>query len=117
MAHGAHLRGSALLGRAHQDPLLEVHQARKVTLRPRHEQPVQFDGEDGGRTRELTVEIVAHAVSVLLPADAPALSDSPPLSAVNAAAQTVSRSLRVPLLLALVLAGIVFLWRGRRFRG
>ena len=113
LAHWVHLAGSALLGRAHQDSSLEVHQAKKVTLKPRHAQPVQFDGEDGGRTDSLTIEIVPRAVSVLIPADAPALEDTPPLSAAaNAAVQTASRSFLLPLLLLGIAAGSILLWRG-----
>ena len=113
LAHWAHLTVSALLGRAQQDSMLEVHQARKVTLRPRHAQPVQFDGENGGRTRSLTVEIVPHAVQVLLPKDAPALSETPPLSPATAAAQSASRLFLVPLLLLALTIGVWAL-RSRR---
>ena len=70
------LLGYALLGRAQDAPDLEVYQAGKVILRSRTEQPVEFDGEDGGRTRELTVEIVPKAVHVLVPKDAPAARDA-----------------------------------------
>ena len=113
LAHWAHLMGSTLLGRAHQDAALEVHQARKVVLVPRREQPVQFDGEDGGRTQKLSVEIVPSAVYVLLPADAPALAETPLLSAADTAART-SRFLLLPLLL--LGAAAVWLWRMRTAR-
>ena len=114
LAHWAHLAWSALLGRTHEDAALEVHQAKKVTLKPRHTQPVQFDGEDGGRTQSLTVEIVPRAVRVLIPANAPALEDSPPLSsAAESAAAPASRSLFLPLLLFGIAAGSVWLWRRR----
>ena len=114
LAHWAHLAGSALLGRAHQDAALEVHQAKKVTLKPRHTQPVQFDGEDGGRTQSLTVEIVPQAVFVLIPAGAPALDDTPPLFAADAAVQTASRSLLLPLLLLGVAVGSILICQGAR---
>ena len=116
LAHWAHLAGSALLGRAHQDAALEVHQARKVTLKPRHTQPVQFDGEDGGRTDSLTVEIVPQAVCVLVPADAPALTETRPLFPADTIPQTASRArtLLLPLLLLGIAAGSVLLWRRRR---
>ena len=115
LAHWAHLAGSALLGRAHQDAALEVHQAKKVTLKPRRIQPVQFDGEDGGRTQSLTVEIVPRAVSVLLPADAPVLTETRLLTEADTAAQTASRSraFLLPLLLLGIAAGSVLLWRRR----
>ncbi len=115
LAHWAHLAGSALLGRAHQDSSLEVHQAKKVTLKPRRTQPVQFDGEDGGRTDSLTVEIVPQAVCVLIPADAPALTETRPLSAADTIPQTASRSraFLLPLLLLGIAAASVVLWRRR----
>jgi YegS/Rv2252/BmrU family lipid kinase len=111
LAHWAHLMGSALMGRAQEDAMLEVHQARKVTLRPRRPQPIQFDGENGGRTRELTVEIVPKAVYVRLPKEAPALADTPPLSSANVVAQSMSRLLLVPLLLLALAVGA---WALRR---
>ncbi|MGI4788545.1 MAG: diacylglycerol/lipid kinase family protein [Janthinobacterium lividum] len=116
VAHWVHLMGSTLLGRAHEDASLEVHQAKKVTLRPRHSQPVQFDGEDGGETKSLTVEIVPHAVYVLLPKDAPALDETPPLSAVEAVAQTVTRSFLVPGIVIGLAVGAFVLWRSRGSR-
>ena len=110
------LFGYALLGRAQDDPGLEVYQARKVTVRARRAQPVQFDGEDGGRTRELTVEIVPNAVLVLVPESAPvakdADSDDPPAVA---AQRTARRRLAVPLAVMIaVVAGIVLWRRGKK---
>ena len=113
LAHWAHLMGSALLGRARQDAALEVHQARKVTIRPRREQPVQFDGEDGGRTRELTVEIVPHAVSVLLPEDAPALHPGTASSPVVTSGR-VARPWLLVTLLVLLAAALFAALRPRR---
>ncbi len=112
LGHWAHLMGSALLGRAHRDAALEVHQARKVTLRPRREQPVQFDGEDGGRTGALTVEIVPRAVSVLLPADAPALNPGMEAAPVVISEGVARFWLLVPGLV--LLAAVLFAIRPRR---
>ena len=53
-----------------QDPTLDVFQARKIVIRTPSPQPVEFDGEEGGTTRELTVEVVPKAVRVLVPAGA-----------------------------------------------
>lgn len=66
------LLGYMLLGRAQDDPGLEVHQARRVRIQVRAPEPVQFDGEEGGRTRDLFVEVVPRAVRVLVPEGAPA---------------------------------------------
>ena len=112
LAHWTHLLGSALMGRAQQDSMLEVHQARKVTLHPRQPQPVQFDGENGGQAHRLTVEIVPHAVQVLLPEDAPALADTPPISAVEAAVQAAP--LPLILLLPPILLAVFLLRRYKR---
>ncbi len=116
LAHWVHLMGSTLLGRAHKDAALEIHQAKKVTLKPHHSQPVQFDGEDGGETRSLTIEIIPKAVLVLVPADAPALTEPRPLSAADTTSPVRSRAHTV--VLSLVLAGFagaaVALWEFRR---
>src|SRR5205085_2941460 len=61
--------------RAQDDPGLEVHQARRVRVQVLSPQPVEFDGEEGGQSRELSVEVVPRAVLVLLPEGAPAVRD------------------------------------------
>ena len=109
-----HLMGNALLGRAQHDRSLEVYQARKVTLRLRRPQPVEFDGEDGGTTRELTVEIVPQAVQVLIPETAPAAHDSQDLPPAVVAERTAQRRLFIPLALLLLVAGAVLAWRRRK---
>lgn len=100
----------ALRGRTHDAPDFDVHQARHVVLESRHAQPVEFDGENGGTTRRLAVEIVPHAVRVLLPEGAPAAKD-----AKEDPVEVARRSL-VPLVLTLgIVSGIgVWLWRRRQ---
>jgi len=105
------LMGNALLGRAQQDRSLEVYQARKVTLHTRRSQPIEFDGEDGGMTRELTVEIVPQAVQVLIPEDAPAARDAQDLPPAVVAERTAKRRLLVPLALLLLVVGAALLLR------
>jgi YegS/Rv2252/BmrU family lipid kinase len=114
LADWARLLGNALLGRAQQDRSLEVYQARRVTLRPRRPQPVEFDGEDGGTTRELTVEIVPQAVQVLIPETAPAAHDSQDLPPAVVAERTAKRRLLIPLALLLLAVGITLTWRRRK---
>ena len=114
LGHWVHLMGSALLGRAHQDPSLEVYQARKVVLRLRRPQPVQFDGEDGGRTRELTIEIVPQAVQVLIPEAAPGTQEAQDLPPAVVAERTAKRRLLVPLALLLLAVGSALAWRQRK---
>ena len=111
LGHWMHLMGNALLGRAQHDPSLEVYQARRVTLRPRRPQPVQFDGEDAGMMRELTVEIVPHAVQVVIPQSAPGTQDAEDLPPAVAAERTAKRRLILPLALLLLLLGTALLWR------
>jgi len=108
------LLGNALLGRAQQDRSLEVYQARRVTLRPRRPQPVEFDGEDGGMTRELTVEIIPQAVQVLIPEDAPAARDAQDLPPAVVAERTAKRRLLIPLALLLLVVGAALAWRRRK---
>ena len=76
VSHWLRLLGYMLLGRAQDDPGLEVHQARKVRIHARTPQPIQFDGEEGGRSQDLTVEVVPRAVRILLPEGAPAARDA-----------------------------------------
>ena len=113
LAHWTHLMGSALLGRAHQDPALEVHQARTVTITTRRPQPVQFDGEAEGRTRSLTVTVVPKAVHVLLPQAAPALLSAQGELPEVVAERTAKRRLLLPLALLGLVAGAVVVWRRR----
>jgi len=108
------LMGNALLGRAQQDRSLEVYQARKVTLHTRRSQPIEFDGEDGGMTRELTVEIVPQAVQVLIPEDAPAARAAQDLPPAVVAERTAKRRLLVPLALLLLVVGAALAWRRRK---
>ena len=111
LGQGLRLLGYALRGRTQDDPDLEVYQARKITLRPRFPQPVQFDGEDGGQTRELIVEVVPNAVHILLPEAAPAAQDREATPAI-VVQQTVKRHLWLPLT-ALAMVGAVVWWKRR----
>lgn len=107
------LLGYALLGRTQDAPDFEVHQARHIVLETSFPEPIQFDGEDGGRTRKLTVEIVPKAVKVMLPTDAPAAKDTqepPEVVARRAAARPL---ILIGAALALVVGGV---WLVRRRR-
>ena len=113
LGHWARLFVHILLGRAHEAPDLEVHQARRVTLRTRRLEPTEFDGEDGPRTRTLTVEIVPRAVQVLLPENAPAAQNThqPPA---ETARRNGSRRAAVFAALVLAIVGAGFWVRRRR---
>ena len=113
LGHWARLTGNALLGRTHRDPALEVYQARTVTIRPRRPQPVQFDGEDGGQTGELTVEVIPRAVQVLVPEEAPAARDGENLPPALIAERVAKRRLLLPAALVLLVVGAVLVWRRR----
>ncbi len=117
LAHWVHLMGNALLGRTQHESVLEIHQARTVTVTTRRPQPVQFDGEAEGQTRSLTVEVVPRAVHVLLPQAAPAALAAQQERPELAAERTAHRRLLLPLsLLAAVIGaiiGAVIVWRRR----
>ena len=108
------LMANALLGRAQQDRSLEVYQARKVTLRPRRPQPVQFDGEDAGTMDELTIEMVPKAVRVLIPRDAPGTQEARDLPPAVVAERSAKRRLLLPLALLLLAVGAALAWRRRK---
>ena len=103
------LLGYALLGRTHEAPDLDVYQAKTVVLETASSQPVEFDGEDAGRTRRLRVEIVPRAVKILLPEGAPATRDIQ-----NNPVEAARRNL-LPMLTALTLLSLIgtLLWRRR----
>ena len=113
LAHWVHLMGSALLGRTHHDPALEMHQARTVTITTRRPQPVQFDGEAEGRTRSLTVEVVPKAVHVLLPQAAPAALATQQERPEIAAERIARRRLLLPMALLAGVIGAIIVWRRR----
>lgn len=70
------LLGYAILGRTQDAPDFDVYQARRVVIQASSSEPIQFDGEDGGQSQNLTVEIVPKAVQIMLPEDAPAAQDT-----------------------------------------
>ena len=112
LAQWLRLLGYALLGRAHEDPSLDVYQARKIVIRTPFPQPVEFDGEEAGRTRELTVEVVPKAVRVLVPPGAPAAQDAagPPAAL---ARQRGRWHVLAPVLVALAAGAALWTWRRR----
>ena len=108
------LLGYAILGRTQDAPDFDVYQARHIVLETSFPEPIQFDGEDGGRARKVTVEIVPKAVRVMLPEDAPAAKDTQ-----ETPAEAARRSALRPLFLiagALALIGVL-VWAVRRRRG
>ena len=112
LAQWVRLMAYAALGRTQDDPALEVYQARKITLRALRPERVEYDGEDGGQTQHIIVEVVPKAVHVLLPENAPASRniDEPPAII---ARQTAERRLMIPLF-ALLLLGLFFALRRRK---
>lgn len=105
------LIGYALLGRSQEAPDFDVYQARRVTLDTPFPEPVQFDGEEGGRTRHLSVEIVPKAVRIMLPEGAPAAKDTQ-----ESPTEVARRSARPVLLVAGALALVTALIWVRRKR-
>jgi len=113
LGQGLRLLGYALLGRTQDDPDMEVYQAKKVTLQARFPEPVQFDGEDGGRIQKLTAEIVPNAVRIYLPENSPAVLDLelPPAETVQ---RTAKRRLLIPLALLSAAIGTLLWWKRSR---
>lgn len=107
------LAGNAFLGRTQDDPMLEVHQVRRVDVHTEQAQPCQLDGEDVDALQDWTVEVMPHAVQVLLPEDAPAAKDAkePPA---EVARQSGLRRLAVPVITAAVIAAGIIIKRRRR---
>ncbi|MES2464700.1 MAG: diacylglycerol kinase family protein [Armatimonadota bacterium] len=108
------LLGYSLLGRAQESPDLEVYQARRVSITAIKPQPVQFDGEEGGRRRELNAEVVPGAVVVLVPENASAARDANELPALVARRSAGRRLLAVGG--AVLVIGAVGVWLARRRR-
>lgn len=104
------LLGYAFLGRTQDAPDFEVYQTHRVTLRSRLPQPVEFDGEEGGQTQRLVIEVVPRAVLILLPEGAPAARDT------RGEPVVIARRNFVPLLalLGAVLITAKIFWRRRR---
>ena len=113
VGQGLRLLGNALLGRTHEDPMLEVHQARKIRIAPQRPQLCELDGESIGRIRDWQVEVVPQAVQILLPKDAPATrgDQNPPEAA---ARQSARRRLAGPLLIITLLTAGMIAWRRRK---
>jgi len=113
VGQGLRLIGNALLGRAHEDPTLEVFQARKMRIVPQHPQLCELDGESIGRIRDWQVEVVPKAVQILLPKDAPATrgADTPPVEAARLSAR---RRFARPLVFAALLSLGIYAWRRRK---
>ncbi len=113
IGQGLRLIGNALLGRAQDDPMLEVFQARKMRIVPERPQLCELDGENIGRIRDWQVEVVPQAVQILLPQDAPATrgEQNPPEAAARVSAR---RRLTGPLILVVLLSASIYAWRRRR---
>jgi diacylglycerol kinase (ATP) len=76
LAQWLRIAGYALMGRTQDAPELDVYQAKKITVRTPTPEPIEFDGESGGDTREWSVEVVPGCVNILLPEGAPAAKDA-----------------------------------------
>lgn len=62
---------NAVRHRLDDDPSVEYHKAKRVEVELSFPQPIQFDGEEAGRCRRFTVEVVPSAVQVMVPKEAP----------------------------------------------
>jgi YegS/Rv2252/BmrU family lipid kinase len=62
---------SALRKRIEDDRSVEYLKARKAEVELSFPQAIQYDGEEGGRVKRFTVEIVPSAVRVMVPEEAP----------------------------------------------
>lgn len=112
LGQGLRLLGYTMLGRAQQDPSYDVHQARRIAIHTSIPQPVEFDGEEAGRTRDLTVEVVPRAVRVLVPSGASVAQDAQGAPAALARSWGRWHVLAPVLLVVIALIGF-WQWRNR----
>lgn len=62
---------SALTRRLQEERAVEYRKAKKVEVELSFPQAIQFDGEEAGRVRRFTAEVVPAAVQVMVPREAP----------------------------------------------
>ncbi len=67
----ARLAWSAVRKRLREERAIEYRSAKRVEVEMAFPQPFQYDGEEAGRVRRFSAEIVPHAVQVMVPKDAP----------------------------------------------
>lgn len=67
----ARLLWSTLRRRLREERAVEYHAVRSVEVEFAFPQPIQFDGEEAGRVRRFSVEIVPQAVTVMVPETSP----------------------------------------------
>ena len=71
MGQWTRLMWSVATRRLRDDPAMEYHRAKKVTVELSRAQAMQFDGEEESPQTSFTVEVVPNAVQVMIPQDAP----------------------------------------------
>jgi YegS/Rv2252/BmrU family lipid kinase len=71
LAEWAQLAWSAVRHQLEDERFVEYRRAKRVEIEFSFPQPFQYDGEDFGMVKQFSVEIVPHAVQVMVPHDAP----------------------------------------------